>query len=139
MHIRAEIRYRTGNKIRDFMEERDLTDGIWRPLFRWAYGSESAYNCLIDPELGARVREERALERYGEFFNSPYRKPLTRKLARWVSKHMFWIERQYRIRWAQKQIDTYSSDRWDTTPEQREARERMVATYRSVQDSWRSR
>jgi len=54
----AEIRYNVGLFVSRFMEERGMTEGVWRPLFYWAYGSEGRYNCLIEPELGKRIREE---------------------------------------------------------------------------------
>jgi len=54
------LRYNVGNRVDHFLEKLGVENG-W--LRKWSYSSESAYNCIILPELGRKVRTERRQER----------------------------------------------------------------------------
>lgn len=44
-----------------------MTGGKWSALFKFMYSAESRYNCMIDPELGERIRLEAQMERWTRF------------------------------------------------------------------------
>lgn len=52
------VRLHVGERLSDYMVKHDLTEGRWRPLAEWAWGSEGAYNCIILPTLGGVIRWE---------------------------------------------------------------------------------
>lgn len=53
---------RATDKVSELMQEHDLTEGRWEPIFYWVYAAEGRYNCTVDPDLGRRVRWQRRLD-----------------------------------------------------------------------------
>ena len=145
----AEVRYRVGLKVKYFMQEHNLTSGFWILPHHWSVDSEGRYNCLIEPELGRRIKAESRREffmlltQYGpgkSLYRYEWSVPFVWQFYSRIPALYNWATRQNRIAyWSDEQNREFAEKLHERWPEMAASLRELVADASVKRNYWKEK